>query len=313
MDQKTHNLQEISENSSNSVASDTIIEVRYAETEYSIGEGIDSKEISENSSNPVPSVDIMEVRSAKTECDIGKDDYSIEISDNSSTLIASETVIEMRSLGIERSAVKDGDSNEICEHSSNSVASETIIEVRSSQSESLHGENCDSEDKANVLEKCKVSVEKLKVTFTEPEREACDVSNVKCSTEGLNSGNWDSEKVCRICHLGSDRQSDPSDLIPLGCACKDELGIAHRHCAEVWFKLKGNRCCEICGEAAKNITGVANTRFMEQWNERVLVHGSSSYSSERRRCLRGQPFCNFLMACLVIAFILPWFFRVNMF
>uniref|UniRef100_A0A2P2PXU3 RING-CH-type domain-containing protein n=1 Tax=Rhizophora mucronata TaxID=61149 RepID=A0A2P2PXU3_RHIMU len=30
------------------------------------------------------------------------------------------------------------------------------------------------------------------------------------------------------------------DLIQLGCGCKDDLGIAHAHCAEAWFKLKGN-------------------------------------------------------------------------
>ncbi|MCI13975.1 hypothetical protein A2U01_0035100, partial [Trifolium medium] len=35
--------------------------------------------------------------------------------------------------------------------------------------------------------------------------------------------------------------NDKTGLIMLGCACKDELGIAHRHCAEAWFKIKGNR------------------------------------------------------------------------
>lgn len=70
--------------------------------------------------------------------------------------------------------------------------------------------------------------------------------------------------------------------------------------------------CEICGQTAKSITGVGDIRFMEEWNERFVRSGS--ISDERRRgCWRGQPFCNFLMACLVVAFVLPWFFRVNMF
>jgi hypothetical protein len=61
--------------------------------------------------------------------------------------------------------------------------------------------------------------------------------------------------ICRICHLASGQpleatavgtpnsvnNDDKTGLIMLGCACKDELGIAHRHCAEAWFKIKGNR------------------------------------------------------------------------
>ncbi|KAG9440109.1 hypothetical protein H6P81_020274 [Aristolochia fimbriata] len=75
-----------------------------------------------------------------------------------------------------------------------------------------------------------------------------------------------------------------------------------------------NRFCEICGEAATNITDLGDQRFMEDWNERrILGRETNSSSYERGRCWRGQPFCNFLMACLVIAFILPWFFRINMF
>ncbi|KAJ6728454.1 hypothetical protein OIU74_006497 [Salix koriyanagi] len=45
------------------------------------------------------------------------------------------------------------------------------------------------------------------------------------------------------------------DLIQLGCRCKHDLGFAHLYCAEAWFKLKGNRICEICGVTAVNITG----------------------------------------------------------
>lgn len=57
------------------------------------------------------------------------------------------------------------------------------------------------------------------------------------------------ERVCRICHLSPDgimdleheeKGLDP-DLILIGCGCKNELGTAHRYCAETWFRLKGNR------------------------------------------------------------------------
>ncbi|KAK1322058.1 hypothetical protein QJS10_CPA03g00766 [Acorus calamus] len=50
------------------------------------------------------------------------------------------------------------------------------------------------------------------------------------------------EMVCRICHLSRERKTDGLDsLMSLGCGCKNDLGIAHGHCAEAWFKIKGNR------------------------------------------------------------------------
>lgn len=52
----------------------------------------------------------------------------------------------------------------------------------------------------------------------------------------------DFEKVCRICHLDTfERGKKFVDLIEIGCGCKGELGFVHTHCAETWFKLKGNR------------------------------------------------------------------------
>jgi len=74
-----------------------------------------------------------------------------------------------------------------------------------------------------------------------------------------------------------------------------------------------HRLCEICGEPAKNVSGVASNGFIEEWNERRFMDNDGISSPRVVGCWRGQPFCNFLMACLVIAFVLPWFFRVNMF
>ncbi|KAL3624841.1 hypothetical protein CASFOL_031509 [Castilleja foliolosa] len=121
----------------------------------------------------------------------------------------------------------------------------------------------------------------------------------------------ENQRVCRICHLSAKESGKtPVELPELGCGCKGELGVAHLRCAEAWFKVRGNRMCEICGQTAKNITGVVDSGFMEEWNEGDAI---ASSSNETRSCLLGQPFCNFLMACLVIAFVLPCFFRVNMF
>mgnify|MGYP000111311289 CR=1 FL=1 len=48
------------------------------------------------------------------------------------------------------------------------------------------------------------------------------------------------ESECRVCHL-TFTESHISETIQLGCHCKDSLALAHRNCAEAWFKIKGNR------------------------------------------------------------------------
>lgn len=51
-----------------------------------------------------------------------------------------------------------------------------------------------------------------------------------------------SDRDCRICHLSFDGTNQESGVpIELGCSCKDDLAAAHKHCAEAWFKIKGNK------------------------------------------------------------------------
>ncbi|KAJ1402179.1 Zinc finger, RING-CH-type [Sesbania bispinosa] len=197
---------------------------------------------------------------------------------------------------------------------------ETVVVIEPVQTEYINGDNRKLEAKANESE---LSLASMKTTkgVSETDKNSC-VIDIKCS-KGFYE-NSEGERICRICHLTSGQSSDETavdtansatstDLIQLGCACKDELGIAHLHCAEAWFKVKGNRLCEICGETAKNVLGVTNNGFMEEWYERRFMDNDSNTSHSFGGCWRGQPFCNFLMACLVIAFVLPWFFRVNIF
>ncbi|KAI4302700.1 hypothetical protein MLD38_038418 [Melastoma candidum] len=50
------------------------------------------------------------------------------------------------------------------------------------------------------------------------------------------------ERDCRICHLGLESNSHESGMpIELGCSCKDDLGAAHKNCAEAWFKIRGHK------------------------------------------------------------------------
>ncbi|GFZ06151.1 hypothetical protein Acr_18g0003210 [Actinidia rufa] len=118
--------------------------------------------------------------------------------------------------------------------------------VDSEEAVCVSGENENSNANATVGEG--------KIKDMKEDKQSC-VIDVK-SGEGKLGENLDGERVCRICHLSSDPSfetpipSPPatttvavaaSGLIQLGCGCKDELGIVHAHCAEAWFKLKGNR------------------------------------------------------------------------
>lgn len=50
------------------------------------------------------------------------------------------------------------------------------------------------------------------------------------------------EKDCRICHLSLVSSGNEYGVaIELGCSCKDDLAASHKHCAETWFKIKGNK------------------------------------------------------------------------
>ncbi|PNT72772.1 uncharacterized protein LOC100837984 isoform X1 [Brachypodium distachyon] len=103
--------------------------------------------------------------------------------------------------------------------------------------------------------------------------------------------------ACRICHLSPEGGDEPaaaaaggSEVIRLGCGCKEELGAAHRQCAEAWFRIKGDRRCEICGSDAKNITGLEVKKFMEEWHGRRMANTTTTVEREST-CWRRQPFC----------------------
>lgn len=123
------------------------------------------------------------------------------------------------------------------------------------------------------------------------------------------------EKICRICHLNSELVGSTEEgweLIEIGCGCKGELGIAHRRCAEAWFRVKGNRLCEICGLDAKSIVGKEDFSFMEVWHEGRRRPGGTANnrnSGNHGSYWTSQRFCSFLVSFLVIAFILQWYFR----
>ncbi|XP_016494784.1 uncharacterized protein LOC107813976 [Nicotiana tabacum] len=132
------------------------------------------------------------------------------------------------------------------------------------------------------------------------------------------------EKSCRICHLSllkcggigdDDQLLEPSGgmAIELGCSCKGDLAAAHKHCAETWFKIKGNTICEICGATALNVTG---GQANEANNATITTMGVSNAPvvlSETRRFWHGRRVINFLLACMIFAFVVSWLFHFKIF
>lgn len=107
--------------------------------------------------------------------------------------------------------------------------------------ESGRAEDSDSTPKTKIPQTSESSGEEKEAIAVEPEEDC--VIDVKSNGQSSSGGgeSWRAEKVCRICHLSPENSSDNSELIQLGCGCKAELGSSHLHCAETWFKHKGNR------------------------------------------------------------------------
>ncbi|KAF3448836.1 hypothetical protein FNV43_RR09549 [Rhamnella rubrinervis] len=125
------------------------------------------------------------------------------------------------------------------------------------------------------------------------------------------------ERDCRICHLGLESNSHESGVpIELGCSCKDDLAAAHKNCAEVWFKIRGNKTCEICQSVARNVVGASEVELTEQSTDvnnapATAAVSASMSSTESRGFWHGHRFLNFLLACMVFAFVVSWLFHFN--
>lgn len=135
--------------------------------------------------------------------------------------------------------------NEDSINSDDGVVFETVVLINPAEAPLVGEDHRVFSAKVAELESTKVPVEVSKKMVSEAEKQSC-VININCGC----GDRLDGERICRICHLSSDQSPDRTtattvnytvDLIHLGCGCKDELGIAHGHCAEAWFKLKGNR------------------------------------------------------------------------
>lgn len=129
---------------------------------------------------------------------------------------------------------------------------ETVIVINHQEATSINRENEDMGVRSNELGSSKAKVDKLKTKLADVVKNSGLIDVKPGSGGGIGFKEvFEGERVCRICHLNSEpslKAHDATtsnaivlDLIQIGCGCKDELGIAHAHCAEAWFKLRGNR------------------------------------------------------------------------
>ncbi|KAG8085774.1 hypothetical protein GUJ93_ZPchr0010g9018 [Zizania palustris] len=125
--------------------------------------------------------------------------------------------------------------------------------------------------------------------------------------EVIKASSEKAEKNCRICHLGLESAAAESGAgITLGCSCKGDLSYSHKQCALTWFKIRGNNST-VC-----NVVGLGDSELTEQWNEsNSTTLPVQAQPAETRRFWQGHRFLNFLLACMVFAFVISWLFHFN--
>lgn len=119
-----------------------------------------------------------------------------------------------------------------------------------------------------------------------------------CGSDGNDDGGEDipeEEAVCRICLIVL---GEGSDTLKMECSCKGELALAHQECAVKWFRVKGNRTCEVCKQEVLNLPV---TLFRVQNSQALGSQGQTQHSEvPRHRVWQDVP-------VLVIVSMLAYF------
>jgi hypothetical protein len=71
------------------------------------------------------------------------------------------------------------------------------------------------------------------------------------------------------------------------------------------------RICEICSATACNVVVLGDPELSDQWSEANNTTVVQAPQAETRRFWQGHRFLNFLLACMVFAFVISWLFHFN--
>lgn len=71
------------------------------------------------------------------------------------------------------------------------------------------------------------------------------------------------------------------------------------------------RTCEICGSTAQNVVVSDEAELIEQSNEADTTRAPHTQATETQGFWQGHRFLNFLLACVVFAFVVSWLFHFN--
>jgi hypothetical protein len=87
-------------------------------------------------------------------------------------------------------------------------------------------------------------------------------------------------------------------------------------CDEIHGLVLLCRICEVCGSIAGNVVGSVEVESEESRNEANGVENLTLRTSgprlvEGRSFWQGHRFLNFLLACMVFAFVISWLFHFN--
>ncbi|KAL1196996.1 hypothetical protein V5N11_024793 [Cardamine amara subsp. amara] len=182
----------------------------------------------------------------------------------------------------------------------------------------IHGSSSGSENNREPRRSSVAVEEDEEIVKDEERRSNASVCSVEVDLElGEKAVHLSqSERDCRICHMSLDAANLESGVpIELGCSCKADLAAAHKHCAETWFKIKGNKICEVCGSIAGNVVGTVEVESEENNETNGVVNQALRTSGPRlvegRSFWQGHRFLNFLLACMVFAFVISWLFHFN--
>ncbi|GAB4831881.1 hypothetical protein Ancab_005896 [Ancistrocladus abbreviatus] len=201
------------------------------------------------------------------------------------------------------------------------TASDDDDSVRYSDATDGGGRGSSDEDGEEGAQRCSSESSGTEIVGVCDKRRGSSVSEFSVEVD-LESGIVETKvhlgkvkKDCRICHLSFDASNPDSGMpIELGCSCKDDLAAAHKQCAEAWFKIRGNKTCEICGSTARNVVGPNDTELLDQWNvanDAAVTSAAPTHATETRNFWQGHRFLNFLLACMVFAFVISWLFHFN--